>query len=177
VAGLVLVDGYYEAFDRGLGQERLQRFLRGRATQYRLMDTLGRLGLPNIFSSQMIELLGPDFRNMPQQERKRYVLMATRPNALAITIDEQAQAVAALANNPPIILPHDLPLRILMHGVPWPSQEDERIWQETQRHAATWSTHSKVILAEKSGHTIMLSQPDLIIEAIREVIGVAGLAS
>ena len=63
-----------------------------------------------------------------------------------------------------------------MHGVRWPSPEDERLWQETQRQAATWSTHSKVILAEKSGHAIMLSQPDLVIEAIREVLGMAGIA-
>ncbi len=177
VAGLVLVDGYYEAFDRGLGQERLKRFLGGRATQYHMMDTLARLGLPKIFGSQMIELLGPDFRNMPQQERKRYALMATRPNAMATAIDEQAQAVAALASNLPNVLPHGIPLRILIHGIPWPSPEDERLWQETQRQAATWSTHSKVIFGEKSGHNIMLSQPDLIIDAIRDVIGVAGIAS
>ncbi len=177
VAGLVLVDGYYEAFDRDLGEERLKRFLSGRAMQYRFMDILARLGLPELFSSQMIELLGPDFRNIPQQERKRYALIATRPNAMATAIDEQAQAVAALANNPPIVLPPDIPLRILIHGVPWPSPDDERLWQETQREAATWSTQSKVILGEKSGHNIMLSQPDLVIGAIRDVIGVAGIAS
>ncbi len=88
----------------------------------------------------------------------------------------KALPVAALANNPPIVLPHDVPLHILIHGVRWPSPEDERLWQETQRQAATWSTHSKVILAEKSGHTIMLNQPYLVIDAIREVIGVAGKA-
>ncbi len=173
VVGLVLVDGYYEAFDRGLGQERLQRFLRGRAAQYRFLDTLARLGVPNLFGSQLIELLGPDFRNMPQQERKRYVLIATRPNAMATTIDEQAQVIAQLADNQAFLLSRDLPLRILMHGVRWPSPEDERLWQEAQRQAADWSTRSKVILAEKSGHAIMLSQPDLVIEAIRELIGEA----
>jgi pimeloyl-ACP methyl ester carboxylesterase len=118
----------------------------------------------------MVGLLGPDYRGMPLQERKRYVLLATRPKAMATTIDEHEQAVVRLPDAPSGALRNDLPLRILTHGVPWPDQEYEHLWQESQRQALTWSSRSKLIVAEQSGHAIMLAQPELVIEAIREII-------
>ena len=170
VRGLVLVDAYHEAFDTGLGKEQLRVFLRNRARQYRLLDAVARLGLARLLGQQMVSLLGPDYRSIPLQERKRYALLATRPKAMATAIDEHQQAVARLADAPSGVLPNDLPLRILTHGVPWPYPEYERLWQEAQRQAATWSSRSKLMVAQQSGHAIMLAQPELVIEAIREVI-------
>ncbi len=170
VMGLVLVDAYHEAFDTGLGKEQLRVFLRNRARQYRLLNAVARLGIARLLSQQLVGLLGPDYRSIPPQERKRYVLLATRPKAMATTIEEHEQAVARLADVPPGVLPNDLPLRILTHGVPWPYPEYERLWQESQRQAATWSSRSKLTVAEQSGHAIMLAQPELVIDAIREVI-------
>ena len=174
VLGLVLVDGYHEAFDLGLGIEPLRLFLRTRARQYRFLDAVGRLGMAWLFGVQLLGLLGPDFRHMPRSERKRYARLVTRPNAMATTIDEHEQAVAVLATGTSGALPKDVPLRILTHGVPWPYPEQERLWQESQRQAETWSSHSKLVEASHSGHAIMLAQPDLVIEAIRETLEEAG---
>ena len=170
VMGLVLVDAYHEAFDTGLGKEQLRVFLRNRARQYRLLDAIARLGVARLLSQQMVGLLGPDYRSLPMQERKRYVLLATRPKAMATTIDEHEQAVAKLPDAPSSVLRKDMPLRILTHGVPWPYPEYERLWQESQHQAATWSSRSKLAVAEQSGHAIMLAQPELVINAIREII-------
>ena len=170
VMGLVLVDAYHEAFDMGLGKEQLRVFLRNRARQYRLLDAIARLGVARLLSQQMVGLLGPDYRSIPLQERKRYVLLATRPKAMATTIDEHEQAVAKLPDAPSGVLRNDVPLRILTHGVPWPYPEYERLWQESQRQAVTWSSRSKLIVAQQSGHAIMLAQPELVIDAIREII-------
>ena len=170
VMGLVLVDAYHEAFDMGLGKEQLSVFLRNRARQYRLLNAVARLGIARLLSQQLVGLLGPDYRSIPLQERKQYVLLATRPEAMATTIEEHEQAVAKLADVPPGVLPNDLPLRILTHGVPWPYPEYERLWQESQRMAATWSSRSKLTGASQSGHAIMLAQPELVIDAIQEVM-------
>jgi hypothetical protein len=148
--GLVLVDAYLEAFDTGLGTEQLRVFLRNRARQYRLLDVVARLGITRLLSQQLVGLVGPDYRSLPMQERKRYVLLATRPKALATTIEEHEQAVAKLADVPSGALHNDVPLRILTHGVPWPDPEYERLWQESQRQAATWSSRSKLTVAEQS---------------------------
>lgn len=170
VMGLVLVDAYHEAFDIGLGKEQLRVFLRNRARQYRLLDAVARLGVARLLSQQMVGLLGPDYRSIPLQERKRYVLLATRPKAMATTIDEHEQAVAKLPDAPSGVSRNDMPLRILTHGAPWPYPEYERLWQESQRQAVTWSSRSKLIVAQQSGHAIMLAQPELVIDAIREII-------
>src|SRR5262249_38357523 len=156
VLAMVLVDAYHEAFDTGLGTEKLSVFLRNRARQYSFLDAVARLGVARLLGKQMIGLLGAAYRSMAPHERTRDARLATRPRAMATTIDEHEQAVASLADSSPNTFRNDLPLRILTHGVPWPYQEYERIWQDAQRQAATWSSRSKLLIAEKSGHAIML---------------------
>ncbi len=46
----------------------------------------------------------------------------------------------------------------------------DRIWRELQEDLAKRSTHGEFRLAEKSGHFIQRDQPELIIQAIRDVI-------
>lgn len=45
----------------------------------------------------------------------------------------------------------------------------DRIWREFQEDLAKRSTHGEFRLAEKSGHFIQLDQPELVIQAIRDV--------
>jgi pimeloyl-ACP methyl ester carboxylesterase len=45
----------------------------------------------------------------------------------------------------------------------------DRIWREFQQDLAKRSTHGEFRLAEKSGHFIQNDQPELVIQAIRDV--------
>jgi pimeloyl-ACP methyl ester carboxylesterase len=81
----------------------------------------------------------------------------------------------------------DLPLIVLGHGKPVPrkardgsdSQTNrmteeqfaawDRTWRELQEDLAKRSTHGEFRLAEQSGHFIQLDQPELVIQAIRDV--------
>jgi hypothetical protein len=45
----------------------------------------------------------------------------------------------------------------------------DRIWREFQKDLAKRSTHGEFWLAEKSGHFIQSDQPELVIQAIRDV--------
>jgi pimeloyl-ACP methyl ester carboxylesterase len=45
----------------------------------------------------------------------------------------------------------------------------DRIWREFQEDLARRSTHGKFRPAEQSGHFIQLDQPELVIQAIRDV--------
>jgi pimeloyl-ACP methyl ester carboxylesterase len=47
----------------------------------------------------------------------------------------------------------------------------DRIWRQFQEDLATRSTHGEFRLAEKSGHFIQRDQPELVIQAIRDVSG------
>ena len=81
----------------------------------------------------------------------------------------------------------ELPLIVLGHGKPYPrkardgsdSQTNrmteeqwaawDRTWRELQEDLAKRSTHGEFRLAGQSGHFIQLDQPELVIQAIRDL--------
>ena len=72
----------------------------------------------------------------------------------------------------------ELPLIVLGHGKPYPrtaqmSEEQfaewDRIWRGFQEDLAKRSTHGEFRIAEQSGHFIQRDQPELVIQAIRDV--------
>ena len=84
----------------------------------------------------------------------------------------------------------NLPLIVLGRGKPFPrkardrsdsktnrmSEEQfaawDRSWREFQQDLADRSSHGEFRLAEKSGHFIQLDQPELVVQAIRDVSGI-----
>lgn len=82
----------------------------------------------------------------------------------------------------------DLPLIVLGRGMPTPRRardgsnsstnrmseeqfaEWDRTWKEFQEDLAKRSTHGEFRLAERSGHFIQRDQPELVIQAIRDII-------
>lgn len=71
----------------------------------------------------------------------------------------------------------DFPLVVLTRGLPdepsdvWPSADLQRVERELQLEFLKLSPKSSHIIAEKSGHWIQNDQPELVIEAIRNVMG------
>jgi pimeloyl-ACP methyl ester carboxylesterase len=73
----------------------------------------------------------------------------------------------------------ELPLIALGHGrsIPGPKRmtkevkaSRERIWRELQKDLAKRSTHGEFRVAEQSGHYIHVDQPELVLQAIRDVL-------
>lgn len=71
-----------------------------------------------------------------------------------------------------------LPLVVIGHGKPFPQTADmteeqfgtwDRIWKGFQEDLARRSSHGEFRVAEQSGHFIQLDQPELVIQAIRDV--------
>lgn len=74
----------------------------------------------------------------------------------------------------------ELPLIVLARGKPLPKDSDpnlteeqlaawERIWRGFQEDLAKRSTHGELRVAKQSGHLIQLDQPEMVIQAIRDV--------
>jgi pimeloyl-ACP methyl ester carboxylesterase len=69
-----------------------------------------------------------------------------------------------------------LPLVVLTHGRPWdwppgyPAAALEAAWLPLQENLAALVPDSRLVVAEQSGHFIPGDQPELVIEAIREVV-------
>jgi pimeloyl-ACP methyl ester carboxylesterase len=72
---------------------------------------------------------------------------------------------------------HPMPLVVLMHGIPfgdpfpgWPAAKMEAIMHDLQEDLATLVPNAHFAIATESGHNIHQNQPDLVIEAIRDVV-------
>jgi pimeloyl-ACP methyl ester carboxylesterase len=50
------------------------------------------------------------------------------------------------------------------------AKQAEEIWRSEAAKLATETAQGRLIVAEKSGHNIMLEQPDVVIEAIRTIV-------
>lgn len=69
-----------------------------------------------------------------------------------------------------------MPLVVLTHGRPWdwppgyPVAALEALWSRLQRRLAGLVPNARFVVARESGHHIQLDQPDLVIDAIRQVV-------
>jgi pimeloyl-ACP methyl ester carboxylesterase len=76
---------------------------------------------------------------------------------------------------------NDMPLAVLTHDPVRPEpdmpedlvQPTEQAWQQMQDELAQLSTKSTHVIARNSGHYIQLDQPEVVIEAVRKVVGQA----
>jgi pimeloyl-ACP methyl ester carboxylesterase len=78
--------------------------------------------------------------------------------------DAQVRAAGGLDDMPLIVIEHDLPLM---------GEAEEREWRHQLAAMATLSTRGRKIVADGSGHNIMVDRPDVVIDAIREVVEAA----
>jgi pimeloyl-ACP methyl ester carboxylesterase len=65
----------------------------------------------------------------------------------------------------------DLPLIVLARGAGEDGARDEADHRSEQETLATLSRKGKLVIATRSGHHIPIDQPDLVVTAIRDVIG------
>jgi pimeloyl-ACP methyl ester carboxylesterase len=69
-----------------------------------------------------------------------------------------------------------MPLVVLAHGRPepsppgWPGEEVERLWQQLQRELAQLVPGGRLVVATESGHDIPHEQPELVLDAIGDVV-------
>jgi pimeloyl-ACP methyl ester carboxylesterase len=81
------------------------------------------------------------------------------------------QNIQGLGNKPLVVLTRD-PKVIAPGGLVPPQWEKltEPVWQQLQAQLATLSTNSKHIVVEHAGHNIQLEQPQVVVNAILDVV-------
>lgn len=172
VVGLVLIDA--------LDGEVLARLPRASAHLMKMValgQLCARLGVLHLLDPFRLKTLPLDERSIRSVLTYRTATWDAARSFLKTIERSEADLRAA----PP--LRSDLPLCVLTHGLVGDLlgpradrvllQEIEPIWQAQQAALAQRSSKGKQIIAEKSGHRIIANQPDLVIQAIQEVIEAA----
>jgi pimeloyl-ACP methyl ester carboxylesterase len=183
VAGMVLVDSSHE--------EQFSRFppavvefskqydqqLESQAGFYKPLVAMGVVALD--------PSLVPVSDKLPEATRKTYQALFSNPKVLETMIAEQkasesnlaqvgAARITTLGNIPLIVLTrgqtdllpgHDISSAVI--------QQTEQAWQQMQHELTMLSPQGKQVVADKSGHYIQLAQPQLVIDAIGQVVAAA----
>jgi len=179
VAGIVLVDSSYEYQEDKyppMGQSRLEKIV----SPGSILTTLARFGIIRLLSKL------PSVREtviiLPAHARAPFLAHTSKTSHykttfLEIANERERETSAALekagdlGNMPLIVIKHGKQIdpKLIGENEEW-TEKFYKIHANLQEQLAAKSANSKLIVAEQSGHMIPYQQPEIIIEAIREVI-------
>lgn len=173
VSGLVLVDSAHEDQFRRYPEPVVASTVRA-TQQVRTLEILITLGIPALIPS-----LAPLEPRLPKPiaEANRALTTADPKHVTAGRGEIEGQMQGGTK---PVTTLGNLPLVVLSRGHTDPGMFDasvtpevvaqtERLWTEMQLELTALSSQGQRVVAQKSGHSIQLDQPDLVIGAIREV--------
>jgi pimeloyl-ACP methyl ester carboxylesterase len=172
VVAIILVDSFHE--ERPIRNPELAKLNQASAGQYRLFMFLSSTGLMALLPQT---IPNPGF---PADVYTQYQAVIATGNDFETTVvemnavEESSAEVRALK----ITSLGDMPLIVLSAGslesIPSLSEaENQHLREEMQAQQselAALSSNSKHVIAEQSGHMIQFDQPNLVIDAIREVV-------
>jgi pimeloyl-ACP methyl ester carboxylesterase len=166
VAGLVLVDPTPAQAINRFSPEQWRAVLPDSA-QIRLLQMMQFFGLLRFLSlsdDPVLTSLPPATRGQIWAHRLQSGAMAAmlaEADSLETNIRQTAEATP---------LPADRPLFIVWHDIPAEPVELESPARASMEELVQQSGNSKFIVAEHSGHTITFERPDVVIDAIGQVI-------
>jgi pimeloyl-ACP methyl ester carboxylesterase len=141
-------------------------------TQLKLWELLARLGF--------FRAIGRNMLPAPYQEK-----MPDYPVEIMITprYFELSLVEDALASDREVLAADgfgDTPLIVIVHGDPAPMiygplqgkdlEEAERLYEQAARRLTTLSTNSRYMIADGSGHLVIIEKPELVIHAILSLV-------
>lgn len=171
-AGLVLLDSSHEEQD--LRIEVLADAVPEFVNQFQFLAQISSLGLLAMSPKDI-----PD-RGLTGEALDQFRAMLSTTGYFETAVSETASisdsfAEVRAAN---ITSLGDIPLIVITRGLsdPIPGASDtdnqayEEIWQTMQAELAALSTNSKQIIAQESDHYIQLRQPQLVVDAVQEIV-------
>ena len=173
VSGMVLVDSAHEEQMIRFPESMLKanKDMAGQARMFELLSSTGLMAL----APQNIPNPG-----IPDDAYAQYqAILATTGNIEMGTVEMNAiEESYTEVRDLHITSFGDTPLIVLSAGqayaIPILTDAENKqaweVWQEMQSELVALSSEGKQVIAEQSGHNIQLDQPDLVIDAIREIL-------
>jgi pimeloyl-ACP methyl ester carboxylesterase len=95
------------------------------------------------------------------------------PSKFARAVRRQTAAfsstVAVLAGTPVV---RSIPIRVVTAGEPvWPTPELNDEWRQAHQRLASSAENGQLLVAERSGHMITETEPDIIVAVVSELLG------
>lgn len=167
IEGIVLVDPRLEelATHPFFAPTRSER-------QLELWELLARLGFFRAVGRNMLP--APYQEKMPDYPVEimitpRYFEMSLLEDALAS--DREVLAADGFGDTPLIVIVHGDPAPIIYGPLQGEELEEaERMFEQAAKKLATLSTNSRYLVAEGSGHLVIIERPDLVIRAILSLV-------
>ncbi|HEX7318601.1 MAG TPA: alpha/beta hydrolase [Pyrinomonadaceae bacterium] len=169
VAGLVLVDSSHEDQLSRKGMTAIPSFyppLIKAVSPFGVVRLMDLVGTP---SANMPHGVGAERAAIYSHTRSMYSY-ADEISAIPVSMEQLRAAPMRLGDKPLIVLTRGMKEASNM-GSPEEAEQAEQAWAELQADLARRSSSGRQIIAEKSGHYIQFDQPDLVIDAIRQVVG------
>ena len=178
VAGVILLDARHEAIDSKMppAWKKLEAAGKG---MYQFMLLASRVGALNLLGKLMGEKAAPPIvMKLPPEIRTTYLEVGFQSKYFQSNLDElaaigksdkQLSLTGSLGNIPVTVIRHGIPDLFARMPVEQAKQA-ERVWQELQAELTQLSSNSQLIVAEKSGHGIQIDQPDLVVDAIHQMV-------
>jgi pimeloyl-ACP methyl ester carboxylesterase len=133
------------------------------------------------FTFEFVDTFGVDYcNNHPMMGKLPFD--TTRPEKLSKVQRAMVRMVGAPEGNlaekiavaRKAIFPDGIPVRVITSGIAFlPKPEEWKAWRESHERLTASIEGAKLIVAEKSGHMIPGSQPDLIVSVVSEVTRLA----
>lgn len=174
VKGLVFIDARHPDLVERLLEAWIKHEKRA-ALKDLWLGSLARLGVLRLASKVLGERTMPqNNQDLPSHIQDLYLAPAYFKTKLAESktmtdSDRQVKVVSDLGDIPLIVIHHGIP--DLFTNLPAEQAEKaEQVWQELQLDLLNLSTRSQMRVAEDSGQHILLEQPEIVIQAIRELV-------
>ena len=172
VVGMVLVDSYHE--ERPIRNPEVTALTQDMAGQFRTFAFLSSAGIMALAPQSI-----PN-RGLPKDAYAQYQAITATTAYFETFIAEifATPESAAEARTLHMTSFDNMPLIVISPGqwdviASFSDAENQQLWtafQAQQSELVALSSVSKQVIAEQSGHDIQLDQPDLVIDAIREIV-------
>ncbi len=157
VAGVVLVDSMSP---NQITQSPATESSEPQSQPFSIQAALARFGVARV----VVKLLGGILPAMPPGQEAYYPLYV-RPQNFQTTDNEYQGVPASGAQAAAVTTFGDLPLIVLTAGL-----NDNPGWPEWQSELLQLSSNSRQLIAENSTHTVQIDEPQVVVDAILEMI-------
>jgi pimeloyl-ACP methyl ester carboxylesterase len=130
------------------------------------------------FSAEFVDLLGVAYldhhpscrKDLPFADQNPRDLTKNQRGGIRMVKDGLGPKVAIMRRT---TIP-SVPVRIITSGLPWwQTPEEDRAWRQAHEQMAALIPGAELVVAEESDHLIPEKQPDVIVEAVKDVIRLA----